>query len=171
MRVVLTKQVIAANNGRVGTVTRNELAIYSFRGEDGHVVEGLTAKQFREVDAKYKERRRKDKTTSKVKVERAMINRGGLRIKQNFKTLIGMSGEDFSVKRLGVGTHRYKVYAARRTGEAVNNPSALFVDWQHLAFIDHIDEAYPDCYVIYANEKQLKEIKSWAKQMNFVVGE
>lgn len=171
-RVSLTKQSIPSNNGLVGWVTRNSLGEYSFRSDpDGIVIEGLSDKQFREVSPKYKGRKLKVVEDVVERKEKKIVSKGGLRIKQNFKCPLGMSGEDFSVKRLGVGPHRYKVYAAKRPGDATNNPSALFVNWQHLAFIEHIDEAYLDCYVIYCNEKQLKEIKSWAKSMNFSVGE
>lgn len=168
-RVALKNQAVPANNGVVGTITgRSFNGFYAFTSEDGQLtIEGLTDKQFREVSDKYKARVKEDVPV--VKKDAKIKALGNIRVRHIFKDPVGMKGEDFSVVRVGTGRNSYKVYAARRPGDATKNPSGLFVDWVHLGRVEQLDESYTDAYVLFCSATQLKEIKSWAKDMNFTI--
>lgn len=169
-RVSLKNQAVKANNGLVGFITgRTSEGLYSFEGDSGVTVVGLSEKQFKKVSPKYRGRKQAAPVVSDEKKPKQLKTLGNLKVKAAFKSNIGMVGEDFYVTRVGVGRNRYKVYAARRPDEAATNPSKLFVDWFHLDLIESIDEAYPDAYVLYCNKTRLKEVCVWAKEMNFVV--
>lgn len=169
-RVSLRGQAVKSLNGLVGFITnRTPEGLYSFESESGTTVVGLNERQFKEVSPKYKGRSQAVIAVSVTKKVAPVKTLGNLKVKSVFKTPVGMAGDDFYVTRVGVGSNCYKVYAARRPEEAATNPSKLFVDWFHLSHIEAIDEAYTDAYVVYCNKTRLKEVCSWAKEMNFTV--